>query len=476
LISYKEIKKKLLPGISISESSSEPKLRRVLSLSDLVIYGIIVIQPVAALPLFGHANNISKGHAVTSILLAMTAMILTAVSYGRMANRYPLAGSAYTYVGKGIHPLLGFVAGWSMFMDYLFIPILCIIFSSITANHMLPLISYTAWILLFTIGFTALNLNGIKVAARTNWILIIIMGLVVFYFMGAAARYILIKNGLSGLFSPRPFYNPESFSVSALGSATALAALTYIGFDGITTLSEEVKNPRRNILLAAVLTCLITGIWSGAQVYLAQLSWPDWASFTRGLDDEIARTHALDTAIMSVARRVGGTFLDASLSSVLLLGSIGSGMTGQLGASRLLYGMGRDGAIPRKIFGHLDKKHSSPGYNILIIGILACVGAFLLNYQECAQLINFGAFLAFMGVNIASINEYFFKSDKKTAKKFFIYVLPAALGFLFCLVIWINLPLKTFIIGGSWMLAGIIYLAVRTKGFRESMIMIDFSQ
>jgi amino acid transporter len=291
------IRIKPLTGNSSAGPGSEPKLRRVLSLSDLVIYGIILIQPVAALPLFGHAYNISKGHAVTSIMLAMIAMIFTAISYGRMANRYPVAGSAYTYVGKGIHPFLGFVAGWSMFMDYLFIPILCIIFSSIAANHMFPFIPIMAWTFLFTIVFTMLNLNGIKVAARTNWILIIIMGLVVFYFMGAAARYILMKNGLGGLFSPRPFYNPESFSLQALGSATALAALTYIGFDGITTLSEEVKNPKRNILLAAVLTCVITGIWSGAQVYLAQLSWPDWASFTEGISSETDKTHALDTAL-----------------------------------------------------------------------------------------------------------------------------------------------------------------------------------
>jgi putrescine importer len=470
--------KRLRPSIGNlkSQPASEIKLRRVLSLGDLVVYGIILIQPVAALPLFGHSNNISKGHAVSSILIAMAAMILTAISYGRMANRYPVAGSAYTYVGKGIHPVFGFVAGWSMFMDYLFIPILCIIFSSIAANHMFPLISVGVWTLIFTIGFTALNLNGIKVAARANWVLVIVMGVVVFYFMGAAARYIFMKNGLGGLFSPRPFYNPESFSMQALGSATALAALTYIGFDGITTLSEEVKNPKRNILLAAVLTCLITGIWSGSQVYLAQLSWPDWTSFTEGLSSEADRNNALDTAIMSVANRVGGVFLDGSLSVILLLGSIGSGMTGQLGASRLLYGMGRDGVIPRKIFGHLGRRHAVPNYNILIIGILACAGAYLLNYQECARLINFGAFLAFMGVNIAAMSEYFFRSPRKSVKTFLLYVLPSFLGFLFCLVIWINLPLKTFIIGGLWMVTGIIYLAIRTKGFRGKMIMIDFSQ
>jgi putrescine importer len=456
-------------------STSDGKLLRVLSLRDLVIYGIIVIQPVAALPLFGHANNISKGHAVTTILIAMVAMILTAISYGKMANRYPAAGSAYTFVGKGIHQYLGFVAGWSMFMDYLFVPILCVIFTSIAANHMLTVIPYHFWIFFFVSGFTIINLKGIKMASRANWLLMVVMSVVVFYFMAAAIHFVIENYGLGGLFSSRPFYNPETFSVSSIGSATALAALTYIGFDGISTLSEEVNNPRRNVMIGMVLTCLITGVWSGAQVYLAQLSWPDWASFTQGLTDEAARNNALDTAIMSVAKRIGGPVLDGSLSFILLLGSIGSGAAGQLAASRLLYGMGRDGVLPKKIFGHLDTKYSSPNFNVIIIGALALLGALTLNYAEAARLINFGAFFAFMGVNIASIREYFFKAREKSLKGFLIDFLPAGIGFLFCLIIWLNLPLKTFLIGGSWMVAGVIYLAVRTKGFRKSILMIDFS-
>lgn len=461
----------------MENSNNNPvvKLRRVLGLPDLIIYGIILIQPIAALPLFGHANNLSQGHAVTSILIAMVAMIFTAFSYGRMASRYPSAGSAYTYVGKGIHPYLGFIAGWSMFMDYMFIPILCVIFTSISANHLLPFIPYHFWILFFAGGFTLLNLNGIKMAARTNWFLMIVMTVVVFWFMAMAIRYVAMKNGFSTLFSIKPFYDPDSFSIKAIGSATALAALTYIGFDGLTTLSEEVKNPKRNVMIAAVMTCLITGIWSGTQVYLAQLSWPDWASFTKGLATEVARNNALDTAIMSVANRVGGPVLDASLSIILLIGSVGSGVAGQIGGARLLYGMGRDDVIPKKIFGHLDKKHSNPNYNVIIVGILALLGAALLNYEECARLINFGAFLAFMGVNIASMREYYFKSPQKNIKSFFIDLLPPLIGFVISLIIWLNLPMKTFIIGGSWMLVGIVYLGISTKGFREKTSMIDFS-
>jgi putrescine importer len=361
-----------------------------------------------------------------------------------------------------------------MFMDYLFIPILCVIFSSIAANHILSFIPYAIWILFFSLCFTLINLNGIRVASKANWLMMIVMSVVVFYFMAAAIRYIFIKNGFTGLFSLQPFYNRDTFSFGAIGSATALAALTYIGFDGLTTLSEEVKNPRRNVLLAAVITCIITGIWSGAQVYLAQLSWPDWASFTKGLSEETVRNNALDTAIMSVAHRVGGSVLDGALTFILLVGSIGSGLTGQIGASRLLYGMGRDNLIPKEIFGHLDKKHSGPSYNLMIIGTLALLGASLLNYEECARLINFGAFFAFMCVNIAAIREYYFKSTEKSVKSFLLNFLSPGLGFLFCLIIWLNLPLQTYIIGGGWMLAGILYLGFRTKGFKKSDIIIDF--
>jgi amino acid transporter len=220
-------------------------------------------------------------------------------------------------------------------------------------------------------------------------------------------------------------------------------------------------------MIAVVMTCLITGIWSGMQIYLAQISWPDWQSFSIGTVD--TEYNKLDTAIMAVANRVGGNLLDASLAITLLIGSIGSGITGQMGAGRLLYGMGRDNILPKKFFGHLDKKSVIPNYNVMLIGGITLIGAFFFNYEDCALLINFGAFLAFMGVNLATIREYYFKSDKETLMGFLIDFLLPAIGFIVCMIIWLNLPLKTFIIGGSWMIAGGLYLFIKTKGFRKSV-------
>jgi amino acid transporter len=458
-------------SVAQNSSGSEVKLRRVLSLSDLVIYGIILIQPVASLPLFGLANRDSQGHTVTCILVAMFAMIFTAVSYGRMANRYPAAGSAYTYVGRGLHPYLGFIAGFTMFIDYMIVPIICTIYSGITAHHMLPMIPLWMWFIFFVAGFTVLNVNGIKVTSLANWILMIVMSAVVFWLMAAAIRFILMKNGIEGLFTTEPFYHSETFSIDIIGKGTALAALTYIGFDGLTTLSEEVENPRRNVLLATVLTCVITGVWSTAQIYLAQVSvpWSEWPRFINEMAAKFGAGNELEKAIIGVANLVGGNSLEIVLAVILLVGSIGSGITGQVGAARVMYGMGRESMLPNKFFGHLDKKNAGPVYNIILIGLISLIGAFVLDYDNCAHLINFGAFLAFILVNAAAINEYYIKAKKKTAKAFLTDLLAPGIGIVACLFIWNSLPRVTFVVGGSWVAVGIIVLAFRTKGFREAM-------
>lgn len=457
--------------------NSDVKLRRVLSLTDLVIYGIILIQPVAALPLFGEANHTSLGHAVTCITVAMVAMIFTAISYGRMANRYPAAGSAYTYVGKGLNLSLGFMSGWAMFLDYIMVPTLCTVFCSIQANLYVPVVPLWVWGIFFASLFTFLNAEGVKVTNTTNWILMIIMSVVVFWLMGAAIHFIWMKDGLSGLFTIEPFYHKSTFSWDIIGSGTALAALTYIGFDGLTTLSEEVENPRRNVLLATVLTCLITGIWSGSQLYLAQasVSWAEWPAFIKDISPIVGESNVLEKAINGIALLVGGKSLYFILFLILLIGSVGSGTAGMTGCSRVMYGMGRDKVLPQGFFGHLSKKHAVPIYNILLIGVIVLSLTYILDfsYGEVARLINFGAFMAFMLVNLASMREYYFKADIKTAKGFLRDFLPPFIGVIVCFWIWWSLPIKTKIIGFSWLAFGLIYISYRTKGFREKLEIKD---
>jgi putrescine importer len=462
-----------MSDISAAIRSSEapiPQLRRVLTLWDLIFYGIVLIQPIAPVPLYGVAQKLSNGHFATIILIAMFAMMITAVSYGRMAALYPSAGSAYTYVGRGLNPHLGFLAGWAMFLDYLLQPLINTVWIS-TALHerYLQKVPFFAWAAIIAIVITLLNLRGIRSSARANKVLLFLMFVVVGFFIVLAVRFLFRAQGLAGMFSTRPFYDPSTFDSHRIWTATSFAALTYIGFDGVTTLAEDVENPKRNVLLATVLVCVFTGLFGGLLVYLAQMVWPDWHSFPN-----------LETAFMDVCQRVGGPILFNGMGAILVLAAFGSGLTGGLGAARLLFGMGRDNVLPRRVFGHLSPGSSTPTYNILIIGGLTFVGAVLLNsignaYEHAGELLNFGAFLAFMGVNLATFWQFAVLSRAGYRKRVLVDIVLPLVGFGFCALIWWNLNGLAKTVGGIWFAIGVLYVAVTTRGFRKAPAMIDFS-
>lgn len=446
-------------------STGAPRLKRVLGLWDLIFYGIVLIQPIAAIGLFGIASQTSRGHMVTTLLIAMVGMMLTAISYGRMASLYPSAGSAYTYVGKGLNTHLGFLAGWVMLLDYLIVPVINTVYASLTLQRLIPGTPFILWVILFVTVITLLNLRGIRTTARTNELLLAIMCIVIGIFIVLAIKYIFHELGWNGLFSIKPFYNPATFNFGAVMTATSFAALTYIGFDGVTTLAEDVKNPKKNMLLAPVLVCLFTGLFSGLQIYLAQQVWPDYNSFSN-----------VETAFYDVSAKVGGSFLFNAIAIVLFIACLGSGLAGQVGAARLLFAMGRDGMLPKKIFSHLSLKSSTPIYNILIMGGLTIIGSLILTYQNAAELLNFGAFLAFMGVNIATFRRFYFDHPVDEKRNILIDAILPLLGFLVCFAIWISLPIPAKIMGGGWFTFGLVYLFYRTNGFRNKPVMIDFKE
>jgi len=438
------------------------RLRRTLTLWDLILYGVIVIQPVAPMSVFGVLSERGHGHVVTTILIAMVAMLFTAVSYGRMARAYPSAGSAFTYVGQEINPALGYVTGWSMVMDYMLNPMICIIWCSQQANVFAPRIPYGVWALFFAAVFTLLNIQGVKTSARVNTALAIGMGVVIAIFFVAAARYVFGSPHDGAAFFGRPFYDPHLWNLPAVLGGTSVAVLTYIGFDGISTLSEEAENPRRNILLATVLTCLVIGILSALEVYAAQLVWPASEPYPN-----------VDTAFTFVAGRAWAP-LFAVVGFTLVVANFGSGMGAQLGAARLLYGMGRSKALPQSFFGVVDPRHRVPRNNVLFVGVLALGGAFLLpavageatGYELGANLLNFGALIAFMGVNAAAFVRYYLReADKKLGN-----LLPPVLGFVICFLLWWNLSAKARVFGAIWMALGIAVGAWKTRGFRGNLI------
>lgn len=451
------------------------QFRRTLKLSDLIFYGIVLIQPIAPIPLYGVAQKLSDGHFVTIILIAGLAMLITAVSYGRMAALYPTAGSAYTYVGKGLNPHLGFLAGWAMILDYLLQPLINTVWIS-TALHErsayfhIPQIPFVIWALIIAGIMTALNLAGVKASATANKVLLGVMSVVVVYFIVAAIRFLYGGQGWAGLFSMQPIYDPKTFNAHKILTATSFAALTYVGFDGVTTLAEDVENPKRNVLLAVVLTCVIAGVFSGLEAYLGARVWPNWQSFPN-----------LETAFMDICARAGGLILSWSMAFVLIVAAFGSGLTGTLGAARLLFGMGRDNVLPKKFFGKLTPGTSTPTNNILLIGGLSFVGSVMLNYigsayEHAGELMNFGAFLAFMGVNFACFWQFSVRRQQGAPMNIVRDALLPLVGFLFCGLIWVNLNNIAKTVGGIWFAIGLLYVGYKTNWFRSAPVMIDFRE
>ena len=439
---------------STSPAPTATQLKRTLTLSDLILYGIIVIQPVAPMSVFGVLSDRGHGHVVTTILIAMVAMLFTAISYGRMARAYPSAGSAFTYVGKEINPALGYVTGWSMVMDYMLNPMICTIWCSQQAHVFAPGIPYWGWAIFFAGLFTALNIQGVKTSARLNTGLAIGMGVVIAIFFVVAARYIFGHPHDGSSFFTRPFYDPKMWNTKAVLGGTSIAVLTYIGFDGISTLSEEAENPRRNILLATVFTCLVIGILSAVEVYAAQLIWPASQPFPD-----------IDTAFVHVAARAWGPMF-AIVGFTLLVANFGSGMGAQLGAARLLYGMGRSSALPKSFFGAVDPQRHVTRNNVIFVGVVALIGAFVINYGLGAEMLNFGALIAFMGVNAAAFMRYFVREQERKVWQF----IPPVAGFFICLLLWLNLSRPAKIAGVIWMAVGIAFGAWKTKGFRGNLI------
>jgi putrescine importer len=448
--------------------SQQPHLRRALGLWNLIFIGMVIIQPTAPMGIYGVISNTAHGHVVTTVLIAMVAMLFTAISYGRMARIYPSAGSAYTYVAREIHPTLGFITGWSMVMDYLLNPLICTAFSAKAAMNIVPGLPFYAWLGIFAVFFTWVNLHGIKSSARLNEILCVAMILVVIVFFAAVVNVLWRVHHDPGFFL-KPFYDAPNFHSQTIFAGTSVAVLTYIGFDAISTLSEEAENPRRNILLATVLVCVFAGVLSGLEVYAAQLVW----------GSKPFAADRVESAFALISQQVGGVLLFQVMNFTLLVANAGTAIASQLAAGRLLYGMGQGNAIPKSFFGAIEPKHRVPRNGIVLVGVVALIGAATLEYFSGitggsayavgAQALNFGAFISFMGVNAAAFTHYWWRGNNRSWSNFLVPVL----GFVICGFIWFHLSSAAMILGAVWMALGIVYGAIRTRGFRTDLVRFD---
>jgi amino acid transporter len=451
-------------GSAVADPGGPPRFKRVLSRSDLILYGLVILTPTAPYPVYGIVQQVSQGHAALSYLVAMVAMLFTAASYGKMSGAFPSAGSTYTYAQRALNEHVGFLAGWAMMLDYFLIPLLSVIYVALTMERLLPQIPYWVWAALSTVAITLINVRGIRVTARASTAMMIVMSACALLFIWLAARWVVGSAGIGGLVSASGFYRPESFALRPLMLGAAIATLSYIGFDAISTLAEDTLRPERDIAFATVIVCVLQTIFCVATVYLAALAWPDYQSFPQ-----------TETAILDIGRRIGGPWMVGCLTIVLVVAGLASALTGQAGASRLLYGMGRDGVIPRSIFAYLDPRYSTPTRSIYLMGAISLIGAMAVRFQLAAELLNFGAFVGFILVNLSVIRHYYIRLGERRGVYLFTNLLFPLAGALVCSYVWMSLTGKAKLVGFGWLLAGVLYLAVLTRGFRVAPKKLEFT-
>lgn len=354
-------------------------LKPVLSLRALVLFGLAFVGPTAPYTFFGVGAVKSQGHFAMVYLIAMIAVSFTAASYGKMATAFPEAGSTYAYASRAIHPVAGYFAGWVMILDYILMPMLCVIIIGATSHKLVPAIPYTAWVIVASLLITSINLRGIEMTSRATTIFNVVLSISVLWFLVAAVWALTHGVGRGTLVSLEPFYSP-TFSLQAVMGATPVAVLSFLGFDGISTLAEDAKEPKKNIPRATILVCLIAGLLFILQTYLGQLIWPDYTTFSN-----------VETAFSDIGRKIGGPGLAYLIVLLVVAQAWVSGIASQASASRLLFGMARDGKLPHAVFGYLHPRLRTPTYSMILMGGIAMVAGLLLDLDKAAELVNFGA-------------------------------------------------------------------------------------
>ncbi len=437
----------------IHERADTPgELKRTLKLRHLVFIGLAYMAPMAVFDMFGIVSAETDGHVPLAYLVVMTAVLFTAWSYSRMVRFFPLAGSAYTYAKEAIHAHLGFLVGWAAMLDYLLLPMINAILSAIYMGAVFPAVPFWVWVVLTIAICTALNLIGVRLAASMNVLLVLIQLVVAVAFV--IFTVINISQGANGAeVTITPFISSD-IQGAAIAAGAAILALSFLGFDAVSTLAEEAERPTRDIPRAIFIIVAVAGVFFVSVTYVMQLLFPDVTQ----LEDIVG-------ASPEIAKYVGGALFQAIFVGGYMMAVLGCGITQQLSAARLLYAMGRDGALPRRIFGVVTRRSGIPAVNVLIIAAIALTALFV-DLDQAASMINFGAFIAFMFVNLSVIFVFFKFISKRTIGSWIGFVLIPAVGVVINAWLWFSLDSVSMMIGAAWLLAGAVYLLVKTRGLR----------
>lgn len=436
-------------------------LKRTLSLGSVVLFGIAYMTPIIVLGTFGILADTTGGVVPAAYVAASVAMLFTAFSYARMAAAFPVAGSAYSYVRKAINPKLGFLAGWAVLLDYLFLPMAIWLIGAAYLHSAFPNVPQPVWVLAFIGVTTAINVVGLRLAKNVNGALMLVQFLVLVAFVALCVHYVL-GDASKPLWSLAPFIK-EGMQLPLIMSGAAIACYSFLGFDAVSTLTEETRDPRRTIPKAILLITLIGGLIFITTSYFVQLAHPS------------TEFQSADSAAYEIARNIGGDVFVSIFLIGLIVGQFTSGLSAQASASRLLFAMGRDGVLPPSLFGRLSERFGTPVGSIVLCGVVALL-ALQMDVTTSTSFINFGAFLAFTLVNLSVIFHYWLNGDRRGPRELVQFLLFPLTGMVATLWLMVSLDHLAIILGLSWLALGVIYLGWLTGGFRRQPPELSFEE
>lgn len=443
------------------------ELKRVLTLRHLVVFGLAYLAPTVVFNYFGIVTTLTGGMMALAYAATTVVMFFTAYSYATMVRAFPVAGSAYTYVRRAVHPHLGFLTGWVMLLDYLLLPMVCYLLVAIYMNEFVPGVPVWAWIVLAAAIGAVTNVFGVKIAGRVNFVVIAAQIVFSVVLVVIIAVYVTGGQGAGTLFDGAALFDGASFDAPNVLWAASILAASFLGFDAVSTMAEDTVDPAKTVPRAVLLVPIAAGIGFSVISYFMQLAWPNAAN----------EIHDPDSGIFELLGRLGGNALSTAFLVTDNLASMVCAIAGLAAASRILYGMGRDGALPRRFFGVLNERFQTPVNNILLMTAIALTAVFYAdNLMAAASLVAFGALCGFVLVNYSVISHFFIRGRRRSGVDAIRYLVIPGLGMVVCAALLVNVDVSAKILGGVWLALGVVYLAVSTNGFRRTPVQLDMSE
>lgn len=443
---------------------SRPQLRKSLKLWQVVMMGLAYLTPMTVFDTFGIVSGVSHGHVPASYLLALAGVLFTAISYGKLVRQFPQAGSAYTYAQKSIGPHVGFMVGWSSLLDYLFLPMINVLLAKIYLTALFPEVESWIWVVGFVIILTAANLKSINLVANFNTLFVLVQVAIIAVFIFLVVHGLQRGEGVGTVWSLQPFISENAQLLPIITGAT-IVCFSFLGFDAVTTLSEETPDAAKKIPKAIFLTALYGGLIFIIASFAMQLFFPDNARFKDP-----------DAALPEIALYVGGKLFQSIFLCTTFINTLASGLASHASVSRLLYVMGRDRVFPERVFGYVHPKWRTPALNVIMVGIVALSAQFF-DLVTATALINFGALVAFTFVNLSVFNFFYRREGRnKTRKEKFHYLILPLVGAVTVAVLWVNLEATSLTLGLIWAALGLLYLTWLTRRFRQPPPQFDAAQ